>query len=819
MLAGLFGAEAGLGPPGAGRALALTGFQEAGVRRARAILRRWGGVVIADAVGLGKTFMGLALVEEELRAGGSVVLAVPASLRGTWRRLARRLEPGAGGALHVLSHAQLSRGSYPASLAGSSALVVVDEAHRFRNPGTRRHAALAELCRGARTVLLTATPINNGPADLYALLRLFLEDGAFVASGVPSLRELLVGGRPPPEAVRRVLRQVTVRRGRSHLRRQDVAGPHPPALARFPRRSAPRVVRYDDPRLPRLVAAIEALELRCYAVPGDAGGTGGGVPALVRLGLLKRLESGAPALRASVARQLGFLRSFDAALASGSLLRPGALPWSRAGDDGDPLQLVLLEVVAIPCPPAVDRAALAGSVRRDLARLRSVLALLAGPDPKLASLRRLVAGVAPEKVVVFTEFRDTAEAVWRGVASEVPTGRIDGAGAWLGLRRAGRDAVVRRFAPLATGAREPPPRERVRLLVATDVLAEGMNLQDARHVVSYDLPWNPVRLMQRIGRIDRLGSPHDEVVPHLFLPAAGLEELLGLTRRVAAKLGGIAAALGDEESLQLLERLGHGEAAAAGVLESLETGADDPLEGLRLRWQTGRGAGPGAADAPAATMACLEPIPGEPLRAVALARTGGQSWLLEAGTDGTIREAGEAATRAVTRALEATGGRVVAAPGALREAARIAGLVRDHLELITAAGAAPPPLRNGEPGPRLARRVRTAMSGPIACASTELVARADRVLQTLSRPLPAQLRARASRLAADLSDEPDRVRVVEAIESLLAGSGTPAPGAGRRAGAPDPAPGSDITALLLLRPGEGHPGAPDQAAPNEAAPA
>jgi hypothetical protein len=134
--------------------------------------------------------------------------------------------------------------------------------------------------------------------------------------------------------------------------------------------------------------------------------------------------------------------------------------------------------------------------------------------------------------------------MWRRLARRHPVGLIHGGGAWLGLSRASRAEVVRAFAPQSNHA-TVSAASRVRVLIATDVLSEGWNLQDARDVVSFDLPWNPVRLMQRLGRIDRLGSPHRTVRCHNFMPDHELDDLLGLVDRLSAKLDAIQAAVGD----------------------------------------------------------------------------------------------------------------------------------------------------------------------------------------------------------------------------------------------------------------------------------
>jgi hypothetical protein len=198
-------------------------------------------------------------------------------------------------------------------------------------------------------------------------------------------------------------------------------------------------------------------------------------------------------------------------------------------------------------PPGFDPDRLAAAATADAGLLREIanrLDLTTGADHKARVLAAILqADLADRRVLVFTEFRDTALYLWKVLRREFRVGLIHGSRALLGDQPASRLEVVRRFAPLANGA-AVDPIERVDVLVATDVLAEGFNLQDAADVVSYDLPWNPVRLIQRIGRIDRAGSPHRLVRCHNFIPERTLDLYLGLVDRIGAKLDTIRAGPG-----------------------------------------------------------------------------------------------------------------------------------------------------------------------------------------------------------------------------------------------------------------------------------
>src|SRR5690606_18940726 len=400
--------EARFGPPpaeppddraGARPVFDLADFQRDAVRRASRILAARRGVVVADSVGLGKTYVALALAEQELREGGRVLVVAPAALRrdwvpalrrladglgvartsglGAWRRAggsllsdgpksgcgdvvprdpeqgestpreaapvrpdrqARAAPPGAPPLLAWVSHARLSRGTHGPERLWPLDLVVVDEAHAFRSPGTRRYRALAALCRGARVVLLTATPVNNAVSDLYVQLRLFAGDGDFRDVGVADLGAVFRGAAADAAAARgvtAVLREVMIRRTRPFLREHYAGVRLPgrggrPRVLTFPERAPPRPVRYSlegayPGLLEQIAEVLASLTLAPYA-PGRYGSDrdrgAGGVAELMRLALLKRLESSVAAFRASVARLVRYYGACDGALAAGRVLAP-----------------------------------------------------------------------------------------------------------------------------------------------------------------------------------------------------------------------------------------------------------------------------------------------------------------------------------------------------------------------------------------------------------------------------------------------------------------------------------------------------------------
>ncbi len=551
----------------------LLSHQADAVLRAWAILERFGGVLVADGVGLGKTYVGLALAEFERARGGDALVLAPAALRREWQRSAEEV----GVPLAFASHTALARRA--PNLDERVSLLVVDEAHAFRNPRTRRYDTLARLAIGRRVVCLTATPVNNSVADLAALIHLFAGTERFRGLGVSDLFAAL--RTPDGESAALALGALTVCRSR-----RLVESRFPALRGAFPRRDLLPPTRYDldaayGGALREILTALAALE--------EVGGHEERGAALLALGLARRLESGRAAFLRSLRRFDHFLREWARAREHGrTLMRRSFRTHGRDADDGG-FQLALWPLLLAPT--------LGGNVAGDhvwrgyiahaltLVRKASTL-----PDEKLEALERLFTGpLRDRKTIVFTEFRDTALAIARHLRHRHRVLCVAGDGAWAGTERLPRRIALDAFAPRARTAR-PDRLLEADVLVATDVASEGMNLQDASAVVNYDLPWNPVRIMQRVGRIDRLNSAHSSVALAYLLPGHGLHDLTGVLRTLRQKLAGSPAAVTAEpDPLSALWWLD----AAGPIPEALERESwrrVEPFE-ARERWRAAAGSG------------------------------------------------------------------------------------------------------------------------------------------------------------------------------------------------------------------------------------
>ena len=489
----------------------LAPHQIPAAERLTSILARHGGALLADAVGLGKSYVALAVA---LARSEPFALVVPAVLVSQWRELLDRFGQHE---VPIITHESLSmrRGALP-PFAAHCRLVVVDEAHRFRNPETNRYRALAQMVVGSRVLLVTATPIHNQVGDLLHLLHLFLRDHALAALGVPSLRTAARRERDMSLAQAAVARLI-VARSREHVQSGYAGGS---VAMVFPRTTTEtlRAGPAPDALLAELTAGV--LQLR----------SGGSAGPLLRLMLLRRLSSSLPAFKAALLRHEAYLDLSARAAGEGRVLSPHEFQrcFPRAAESD--IQLVLFPLL-LDLPSGGTEPL--GADRAIIARLRDVVARASTADPKAEALQRLLA-THPGKTIVFTDAQPTARYLLQRLRHRRVAAVFGHVGRFASGDAARRD-VLRAFAPRAQGSAAPSAALETDVLVATDLLSEGLNLQDAERVVHYDLPWSPARLAQRVGRIDRLGSMHQSISTVTFLPPTSLARALEMEERLATK--------------------------------------------------------------------------------------------------------------------------------------------------------------------------------------------------------------------------------------------------------------------------------------------
>lgn len=624
--------------------------------------RQHNGAFLCDGVGLGKTFVGLMLIERlVLREGKRVVLFAPkAAKEGVWEpHLARYLSHigGVGGGadfsnLAVFSHTDLNRqGDFPARFQRITELadaVIIDEAHHFRNPGRRgntddpeldersRYHKLYDLLspevRAKTLYMLTATPINNRLSDIRHMIELFSRnDEAYFAKTIginnlsghfngleKELRRLLDNDTGDLTDrlielgdilhVDEVFRHLVVQRSRAYAKESQLR--ETGTSATFPERKPPQVAEYSIFKtyggLLKMVEDAFAKDAPLFSLPiyyplayykgSDADidpleeGRQKQVVGLIRTQFLKRFESSICAFELSCDRLLRKLLAFLEVHSTSESQRKVLDRWklqnaeiinynpyvqyqlALEGEpeeaDEDVVSPELLAAVAKLDPDEYRVDEIMAETYLDLNELVRFLTETRKFDPKhddkLKKLIRLLKtkDFDGNKVLIFSEFADTA----RYIASHLAEAGVAGVAEIDSGSKMSRADVIRRFSPYYNGIDSPGleamGQEEIRILVSTDVLSEGLNLQDASRLINYDIHWNPVRLMQRIGRVDRRMNPEHEAAlladhPEMaegrgvvqywnFLPPDELNKILSLYSNVSRKTLVISKTLGIE---------------------------------------------------------------------------------------------------------------------------------------------------------------------------------------------------------------------------------------------------------------------------------
>ena len=627
------------------------------------IARQHGGAFLCDGVGLGKTYVGLMLIERlVLHEGKRVVLFAPkAAKEGVWEPHLRDLLPHIGGVggsadfsnLAVFSHTDLSRkNDFPERfrrIAELADVVMIDEAHHFRNVGTRgdddkepsRYYRLYDLldntARSKTVFMLTATPINNRLSDFRHMAELFTRrDETYFARtlGVNNLRahfnqmERVLRDRVGRDVTDvsdqmreaqeilttdAIFRELVVQRSRayareSQIRESQIHGPGKPAV--FPVRKTPQVAAYSVRKTyGRLLELFEKAFKRdnpLFTLPmyyplhwykGDQEDIDPleenrqkQVIGLIRTNFLKRFESSVVAFELSCDRLLKKLLAFievhsetdgeQSRLARWKTQNTGILGYATQREldffgkddieteDEDIVPPEMLDAVEHLDRNEFDVKEMISETFLDLDQivqfLDEVRKFKPKHDDKLQKLVRLLNSkdLVDQKVLIFTEFADTA----RYLKRQLDDAGIEGVAQVDSATKGNRANVIRRFSPYYNGtssaALTEEKHQEIRVLISTDILSEGLNLQDASRMINYDIHWNPVRLMQRIGRVDRRMSPEVEERlvaehPHVgpsrgkvsfwnFLPPEELNNILTLYTKVTQKILLISKTLGIE---------------------------------------------------------------------------------------------------------------------------------------------------------------------------------------------------------------------------------------------------------------------------------
>lgn len=434
--------------------------------------------MLCDEAGMGKTFVATAIARRYLRR----LVVAPAALSQMWTQALRSTEIEA----ELVSFEKLSRVRTRPDARYD--MVIIDEAHHARNAATRRYAQLKELARHAKLLLLTATPIHNRRNDLSALLSLFL-------------------GSRASALTRAELSRCVVRREHDLLKS--------PALV-------PSVLPTVSLHIPDDPGIVRGLMMFPDPIPVRDGGLG---RSLIARSLVHQWASSEAALNDALRRRIARAYALTASLQAGNYPTEGELrAWIF--DDGA-LQLGFPELLSAPID---DAAALLASVRAHsnaLERFRASQSARTSLDMERVKAIAGVRAAHPKaRIVGFAQYSATVSMLFRGLVRLGGIAMLTANGARVAGGRLSRSEALARFAPRAFHVPPPAFAEQINFLLSTDLLSEGVNLQDAELVVHLDLPWTAARLGQRVGRVARMGSQHPAVSVYLIRPPRSAAALL-----------------------------------------------------------------------------------------------------------------------------------------------------------------------------------------------------------------------------------------------------------------------------------------------------
>lgn len=556
--------------------MGLKKFQIVSLLEAKRILSSYNGVVIADSTGLGKTRTMLALAHEARKDGKKVLLIAPKSvLKTTWEREMETVDTN----IDTINSENVS--ANPDDFLEKykrkrSSFILVDEAHYFKSSSSNRYKALRDLIlnNNAQVVLATATPVNNSLMDLYNLIALFAADDSIqdltstTLKGYFSSNQRMLIERKSFE-MSQVLERFVVRHSRRFAQAVE------PDLS-FPKRNIDKdennlykseipyddlyyklrrvhfatydlsVDRFSSLRLPTGEAISQFAEQAKKEKLKDL------VKTIVILNMFKRLESSIVAFKDTVNSIVDYMKKAkDFAEKSGYFLPRSAsddplfefdeeIPEDIFGNN----KYKGLKEKCVLKPE--EKEWFVKSCNEDIALLDEIISELPKKDTKidaiLIRLKKIIPGLKePNGIVIFTQYTATAMDLFNAVKKTdirayLTTGSkcIDARG-----KESNTTEIVEDF------------QEHGGIIVSTDVLSEGQNLQNAQYVVNYDFPWNPVVLIQRVGRIDRMGSKHDKVyLINIMLENSNendensLEHFIGLMGKLYEKITGIKATVG-----------------------------------------------------------------------------------------------------------------------------------------------------------------------------------------------------------------------------------------------------------------------------------
>lgn len=556
-------------------------YQEQAVLNAKKILEEYGGVFISDVVGLGKTYIAAMLAAQ--LDGRTIVIAPPALLNrnnpGSWPNVFSDFHiPAEFVSIGKLEEAKrlIEQREYKN--------IIIDEAHRFRNETTIGYEQVAEICRGKRVILVSATPYNNSPKDILAQIKLFQSATKSTIPGVSNLEEFFGNLERKLENIDRhkdynkfleitksnakeirdkVLKYIMVRRTRSEIEKYFAEDLEKNNI-KFPEVEDPKPFYYqlneeeDEIFMETVRLITQEFKYARYmplhylkrGISAMEEQSQRNMAGFMKVLLVKRLESSFYAFRKTIGRFIHSYKNFIQEYEKGNVYISKKyinkiFELLELGDD-EAIQEI------------IDRGGAQRYKKEDFIDefkidLKNDLEILEGieskwqdikRDPKLETLLQNLKEndlLKNQKIIIFTESKETAEYLTQNINREFGEIALLFHG---NSPEAVRDKVIENF-----DARARNKKDDFKILITTDVLSEGVNLHRSNIIINYDIPWNPTKLMQRIGRVNRIDTPFKKIYIFNFFPTKQADSEIELTNIARSKIEAFLTLLGGDSAI------------------------------------------------------------------------------------------------------------------------------------------------------------------------------------------------------------------------------------------------------------------------------
>lgn len=525
----------------------LTYFQKVAVNKAISILNKYNGVIIADSVGLGKTYIGIGLLRHYYNLNKKLLIICPASLYNMWDSECKKNSLK----LEIKTQEDIGRNGLDNGFMKDIQCILIDETHNFRNDSSERFKELIAYTANRKIIELTATPINNSIMDLYNIMSLFLKDDEFKETfGVRDIKECMKDYSNNKDKVHSIINEIMIRRSRQFIKsKYFIEGSlnSNNIEFKFPTRKIHTVnyslsKTYGNKVLDDIFGKLETLNLPIIKRDNIGEDKIFTAKCLIKIMFLKRMESSIESFRLSIKKQKDYCNVFLKSINEGFVVCKKDIFNIDGYDIDDKFKISLDDYSG-------NIQELTKELKEDYLVLEDILQVLEESllkDNKVETLINILnSELRNNKILIFTQYKDTARYIYFKLKENIAGLNIE---VIDGSNKGSKQDIINRFAPKANKFDLVDDNE-IDILVSTDILSEGQNLQDSNTIINYDLPWNPVRIIQREGRIDRITTEHNYIYLYNFMPDKDLDKLLNLIDKLNKKISSINSTIGNESRI------------------------------------------------------------------------------------------------------------------------------------------------------------------------------------------------------------------------------------------------------------------------------